>query len=162
MEPDRTTAALLEVRYGRRDSDRRILAVVLALGVLLVGFLTWSTLIGTSTPISARLVTYTLDSDVRTTVTFMVRTDERAQGPFTCVLRAQGEQRIDVGYALVSIAPTAGAERTLSYPLTTRAPARIVEVLGCGAGLDRPIDVPAPQFPPGVRPPEQVAPGRAP
>jgi hypothetical protein len=49
----------------------------------------------------------------------------------------------------------------LVYTLRTRKPAVAVEVLGCRVGTGTEL-LPAAQFPPGVKPPAQRAPGFAP
>jgi hypothetical protein len=157
---------MLEARYGTgaqvRSEDRRILGSVVVLSTALIAFLIWATLIGATPAASGTLLRYSLLSDEQVRVTFQVRTRSGLEGPFTCVLRAQDAERIDVGYALVRIPPTDGSTQVVDYDLTTRSRGRVIEVLGCGEGLQAPRDVPDPQFPPGVRPPDQQPPGRAP
>jgi len=80
-------------------------------------------------------------------------------GVFTCAVRAQDGQRVDVGFAYLVVRP--GESRTWTYPMRTRGSASAAAVIGCqpGVGTDR---LPAPQFAPGVKPPTQPAPGIAP
>ena len=155
--------AMLAHRYGNTGRrDRRAVAAVAVVALGLLGFGFWATYIGATPPISGRLVSYEVRNDAAAAVRFEVRTRPGASGPFTCALRAQDIRRVDVGYALVDIASTAGRIRTENYTITTRNKAVFVEVLACGEGTQRPDRAPAPQFPPGVRAPEQQAPGRAP
>lgn len=76
-----------------------------------------------------------------------------------CVLRAQNANRVDVGYATVTI-PPGQATVAFSYPLNTESSAVLAEVLNCSATL--PMRVPPPNFPPGVKIPSQPSPGVAP
>ncbi len=76
-----------------------------------------------------------------------------ADQPVTCVIRAQDRDHIDVAYATVSV-PAGPAEVAVDYSLRTLAPAVVVEVLACSTD-GPPRDVPPPQFPIGVVPPEQ-------
>lgn len=80
-------------------------------------------------------------------------------GVFTCAVRAQDGERVDVGFAYLVLRP--GQSRTWTYPMRTRAAAVTASVIGCqpGARTDR---LPAPQFAPGAKPPAQPAPGIAP
>lgn len=76
-----------------------------------------------------------------------------------CVIRAQDDKRMDVGYATVLVA--AGNEKvTASYELATESLAVLVEVLGCATSPE--MRVPPANFPPGVKIPAQVPPGFAP
>jgi uncharacterized protein (DUF58 family) len=155
-------ARMLAARYGTTNRDRRLVAVIAICAAALLAFLSWATLIGATPPASGTLLTYSLSSDTEVRVTFQVRTRPGLEGPFICVLRAQDAQRIDVGYAVLDIRSTDGATEIVTYNLTTRARGRVVEVLGCDRGTEIPPTVPQPQFPPGVRAPEQSPPGRAP
>jgi hypothetical protein len=161
-QDDPVVARMLAARYGTRNRDRRLVVVIAVLAAALLSFLTWATLVGATPPAAGTLLTYSLTSDSEVRVTFEVRTRPGLEGPFTCVLRAQDPQRIDVGYALLDIRATDGAIETIVYGLTTRSRARVVELLGCDQGTDIPKTVPEPQFPPGVRAPDQAPPGRTP
>ena len=157
-------AAMLAARYGTDQRRRRwplLLSVSLSAAGL-VGILVWAALSSANPPIDGRLQSFEVLSSTQVRTSFLVRTRSDVAVPGVCVVRAQDRQRIDVGYAVVAIAPTQGRDVVVDYTLTTRKPAHIVEVLGCGRGQDIPPGVPAPQFPPGVRAPEQIAPGRAP
>ena len=76
-----------------------------------------------------------------------------------CVIRAQNDQRSDVGYATVTIA-AGSAVTDFSYTLRTESKAVLAEVLGCGASTQ--LRVPTPNFPPGAKIPAQDSPGVAP
>jgi hypothetical protein len=87
---------------------------------------------------------------------------ELARGPELttyCVVRAQDISRTDVGYATVTVAGGSDYEQ-ITYPLTTNGQAVLAEVLGCSNSQN--MRVPPANFPPGVKIPEQVAPGVAP
>lgn len=161
---DDAVAAMLAARYGTSRPRRRwplVVSVSLS-AASLIGVLFWAAATTTNPEIDGRLQSFSVVSDTRVDLRFLVRTRADVTEPGLCVLRAQDRQRIDVGYSLVTIEPTDGADALLTYPLTTRKAAHIVELLGCGLGDQIPRGVPEPQFPPGVRAPEQVAPGRAP
>lgn len=158
------TANLLAARYGLQRPRRRwpLLISVSVSATSLVGILIWAALSSVNPVIDGRLQAFEVLSDTAVRTSFLVRTDTDMTEPGTCVVRAQDRQRIDVGYALVSVASTEGRDVVIDYTLTTRKPAHIVELLGCGTGDGIPAGVPGPQFPPGVRAPDQIAPGRAP
>lgn len=96
-----------------------------------------------------RLLTWSVTSPTLATLEFEVLnpTDE----PAVCVVRAQDENHVDVGYSRVTVPPSAGYVR-VPYELVTLAPAFAVELLGCEAGGEP--NVPPPNFPPGVAPPQ--------
>ena len=140
----------MQERYGldRRPIGPRIGVAVLV--VAFVGALVYVTLGLTRSPIEARLLTWEQPSPDRVDMTIAVR--RPADVAVTCVLRAQDGDRVDVGYAVVDI-PVGEDSVQLTYALRTLAPAYNVELLGCSA--DGAPQVPPPQFPPGVVPPEQ-------
>jgi hypothetical protein len=153
---------MLALRYGTNRPTTGVVALVAVLAVALLAFLTWATFVGSVAPVRADLLTFTMTNPEVTRIELSVRTRPGLAGPFTCVVRAQGERRVDVGYVLLDIAPTDGREDTVAYDLRTRSLARTVQVLGCFTGEQVPAGVPTPQFPPGVRAPDQAPPGRAP
>lgn len=158
------TATMLAARYGLHRPQRRwpLLISVTVSAISLVGVLIWAALSSVNPAIDGRLQSFEVLSDTAVRTSFLVRTGADLSESGICVVRAQDRQRIDVGYALVSVAPTAGRDVVVDYTLTTRKPAHVVELLGCGIGDGIPAGVPQPQFPPGVRAPDQIAPGRAP
>jgi hypothetical protein len=139
-------------RYGLngRPVGRRIAVAVVVLGF--VGVLIWVTIGVSSDNIQTRLISWGVVGPDRVDITYQVRAD--ATTPIECVLRAQDENRIDVGYAEVIVPPSAVDDVVISnFALRTLAPAYTVELLGCATGAAP--KVPPPQFPPGVVPPDQ-------
>ena len=142
----------MQERYGldRRPVGRWIAVAVVTLAF--VGALVFVAVGMGSGGAQPRLVTWSVLGPDRVDITYQVQPDPDAS--VTCVLRAQDENRIDVGYASVAIPPQRTDAAVIStYPLRTLAPAYTVELLGCASG-ETPR-VPPPQFPPGVVPPEQ-------
>ncbi|MCF8557765.1 MAG: DUF4307 domain-containing protein [Candidatus Nanopelagicales bacterium] len=140
----------MQARYGL---DRRPVGVWISVGALIaafVGILAFITVGVTGNPVEPRLVAWKVVAADRVDVTFSV--NKPADASVYCVLRAQDENRIDLGYATVDVAPGKSNE-LITYPLRTLAPAFTVELLGCS--VDGPPGVTPPQFPPGVVPPEQ-------
>ena len=140
----------MQARYGldRRPVGRWIgISVIVA---LFVGACAWAGYALTRPTVQTRLITWDDLAPDRVDITFDVR--RQAADEVQCVVRAQDINRIDVGYAIVTL--PAGTDRvTTTYPLRTIAPAYTAELLGCAAG--EPPRVPPPQFPPGVVPPDQ-------
>lgn len=149
--------AHIQLRYGVRR--RRVVPVLI--GVLIAGVVSGSLAYATyrqqNPSISAQLLTFDVVSPTQVNVTW-----ELARGPELatyCVIRAQDISRSDVGYATVTIAGGSNYEQ-ITYPLTTNGKAVLAEVLGCANSQN--MRVPPANFPPGVKIPDQVAPGVAP
>lgn len=149
--------AHIQLRYGVRR--RRVVPVLI--GVLIAGVVSGSLAYATyrqqNPSISAQLLTFEVVSPTQVNVTW-----ELARGPELatyCVVRAQDISRSDVGYATVTIAGGSDYEQ-ITYPLTTNGQAVLAEVLGCANSQN--MRVPPANFPPGVKIPDQVAPGVAP
>jgi hypothetical protein len=147
----------IQLRYGVRK--RRV--VPLLLGVLIAcvvsGSLAYAVFRQQNPSVSAQLLTFEVVSATQVNVTW-----ELARGPELatyCVVRAQDISRTDVGYAIVKVAGGSDYEQ-ITYPLTTNGEAVLAEVLGCSNSQN--MRVPPANFPPGVKIPEQVAPGVAP
>jgi hypothetical protein len=142
----------MQARYGL---DRRPVGRWVAVAVIIVAFVGILVFVGrglTSNPTATRLIAWNVVGADRVTMTFQASTDPTTT--VTCVLRAQDEHHIDVGYATVVLPATPSTDMaTSTYELRTLAPAYTAELLGCAAGEDP--RVPAPQFPPGVVPPSQ-------
>lgn len=142
----------MQERYGldRRPVGRWItIALVL---VSFVGVLAWVGVALGDGGVQPRLISWQVLGPDRVDITYQVRPD--AQSAIQCVLRAQDENRIDVGYAVVTV-PAQAADTVViaTFPLRTLAPAYTAELLGCEVGqVPR---VPPPQFPPSVVPPDQ-------
>ena len=157
MSKQSNLPAHIQLRYGVR---RRRVAPVL-IGVLIAGVVSGSLAYATyrqqNPSISAQLLTFEVVSPTQVNVTW-----ELARGPELttyCVVRAQDISRSDVGYATVTIAGGSDYEQ-VTYPLTTNGQAVLAEVLGCANSQN--MRVPPANFPPGVKIPDQVAPGVAP
>ncbi len=140
----------MQARYGldRRPIGRWLAVALLVLGF--VGVLVFVTVGLSSNPVEARLVTFEVVSAERADARVTVQ--KPADEEVVCVLRAQDEIRVDVGYATV-VLPPGESDVLLDYSLRTLAPAFTVELLGCS--VDGPPGVSPPQFPPGVVPPTQ-------
>jgi hypothetical protein len=107
--------------------------------------------------VSSQLLTFDVVSETLVNITWEVK---RGAGSTTyCVVRAQDERRTDVGYATVMVAAGDPYEQ-ITYPLATNGSAVLAELLGCSASQT--MRVPPANFPPGVKIPEQPAPGVAP
>ena len=142
----------MQARYGL---DRRPVGRWIGISVVVLAFVGALIYVGfgiTSSSTTTRLVQWDAKAPDHVDITFQATTD--TQRPLTCVVRAQDKNRIDLGYATVTIpADPTGRVVTKTYPLRTLAPAYTAELLGCQAG-EAPR-VPGPQFPPGVVPPDQ-------
>ena len=147
----------IQRRYGLPPRRRRGVLIVLIVTALftapLLAQFAWrsGTEQGVLTMPSHEVIS---DSTVRLRLNYAGR--DRA---FVCAVRAQDYDRQDVGYAYLQLPP--GAARTWEYPLRTRHRTVLAAVVACQPGLD-PTRLPAPQFPPGVKPPEQQPPGFTP
>lgn len=131
----------------------------IAVGALVAAFVIVLVFVGvlvTRPKVDSALITWKVVSPSRVDLRYSVT--RPSDVAVTCILRAQDKSRIDLGYARVDLAAgQAGGDQTTihDYALATIAPAYTVEVLGCAVG-DVP-NVPGPQFPPGVVPPDQPA-----
>ena len=157
MPNDSNLPEHIQLRYGVKR--RRVIPVLI--GVLIAGVVSGSLAYGAfhqqNPSVSEQLLTFEVVSPTQVNVTW-----ELARGPELatyCVLRAQDISRTDVGYATVMIAGGSEYEQ-ITYPLTTNGQAVLAEVLGCSNSAN--MRVPPANFPPGVKIPEQVAPGVAP
>jgi hypothetical protein len=143
----------MQSRYGldRRPIGRSI--GVAAIIVVFVGALFFVARgLTASNETQTRLIEWNAVGPDRVDVTFQVVTDRADE--VVCVVRAQDENRIDVGYGILTI-PAGSSDDVIitTYALRTLAPAYTAELLGCATG-EAPR-VPGPQFPPGVVPPDQ-------
>ena len=147
----------IKARYGLRR--RRVVPVLI--GALIAGVVSGSLAYANyrqqNPSISSQLLTFDVVSPTQVNVTWeLARGAELAT---YCVVRAQDISRSDVGYATVTVAGGSDYEQ-ITYPLTTNGQAVLAEVLGCSNSLN--MRVPPANFPPGVKIPDQVAPGVAP
>ena len=147
----------LHLRYGVRP--RRIAPIFI--GVLIAGVVSgglgFANYRQQNPSVSSQLLAFEVTSPSQVLVTWEV--SRGSQLATYCVLRAQDIRRTDVGYAIVTIAPGTDYEQ-LTYPLTTNGEAVLAQVLGCASSVT--MRVPPPDFPPGVKIPDQIAPGVAP
>lgn len=157
MPKNTNLPAHIQLRYGVRR--RRVVPVLI--GILIAGVVSGSLAYATfrqqNPSVSAQLLTFEIVSPTQVNVTW-----ELARGPELttyCVVRAQDSSRTDVGYVTVTV-PGGTAYEQITYPLTTNGQAVLAEVLGCANSQN--LRVPPANFPPGVKIPEQVAPGVAP
>ena len=143
----------MQQRYGM---DRRPIGRYVVVAILMVAFAAVLVMAGyflTRPPTSATLITWKVVSPHRVDLTYSVERPTNRQ--VICVIRAQDDTHVDVGYATVALAPAGDAD-IHDFALATIAPAATVEILGCA--LDQAsLRVTPPQFPPGVVPPAQPA-----
>ena len=151
----------MQARYGL---DRRPIGRWIGIGVVATAFA--AILVGVTVAITtrdsvqSRLLSWTVQGPDRVDLTYQVTPDDA--DVVQCIVRAQDSRRIDVGYAVVAVPPTANRIPEIRpYSLRTLAPAYTAELLGCATGA-LPA-VPPPQFPPGVVAPAQPwTPGQQP
>lgn len=147
----------IQQRYGYREvnSKSRIAALIAATVLIAAAAAAYFNHRAQSTTFS--LTTFVVTSDTTVDMKWQIA---RPENQVTyCVIRAQNEQRSDVGYATVTI-PGGAAVADFSYTLKTESKAVLAEVLGCGANTQ--MRVPTPNFPPGAKIPVQDLPGVAP
>lgn len=141
----------LRARYGVKRTSWWAVALI---AVVIVGFVAALAFVSynlMSPKVEFKVLAWRVVAPDRTDVTFEVR--RSAEADVYCVVRAQDEQHVDVGYAVVPLARGTTYVQT-TYPLRTLASAYVVDVLGCEAGA-APNRVMPPQFPPGVVAPSQ-------
>ncbi len=142
----------MQERYGL---DRRPVGRWIGVGLVVVAFAGALLFVArglTADSTTVRLINWKVQAPDHVDITFQATTDPTRA--LQCVVRAQDKNRIDLGYATVTIPPRADGRIVFTtYPLRTIAPAYTAELLGCEAGTAP--RVPPPQFPPGVVPPDQ-------
>jgi len=140
----------MRARYGMDRSNWRTWVVVLIVVVLFLAAVAWATVNLGKESVQFRLLTWTVTGPDQVSLEFEVRNP--TNDPVFCVLRAQDERHIDVGYSHVMVPPSGDYVR-VPYNLPTLAPAFAVELLGCAAGGEPAVT--PPNFPPGVAPPQE-------
>ena len=157
MTNDSNLPPHIQLRYGVRR--RRVVPVLIGILIagLVSGSLAYATFRQQNPSVSSQLLTFEVVSPTQVNVTWEL--SRGPQLPTYCVVRAQDISRTDVGYATVTVAGGTDYEQ-ITYPLTTNGQAVLAEVLGCSNSEN--MRVPPANFPPGVKIPEQVAPGVAP
>lgn len=149
--------AHIQARYGYRTVNSRSRIVLLATATLLIAAAAAAYFNHRAQATTFSLTTFIVSSDTAVDMTWEIA---RPENQVTyCVIRAQNDQRADVGYATVTI-PAGPPVTDFSYTLRTESPAVLAEVLGCGSSTR--LRVPTPNFPPGAKIPAQDAPGVAP
>ncbi len=149
----------IQQRYGYKKPTLipRIISIIL-IGVSVAGA-TFYFVSHRSQTVSFRLSAFTVNSDTSVSVSWQIA--RPANTTVYCVVRAQNDKRIDVGYATVTIdKPGSVTQIDEIYTLRTESKAVLAEVLGCS--VNKVQRVPAPDFPPGVQIPAQDPPGVAP
>ena len=147
----------LHERYGvKKRTPMRKLLTIFGYGVL-VAALAFIFLTQRPEKVSTQLVGFSVNSDTSVTVRWEIYRGQLETA--FCAVRAQNDQRIDVGYAIVEVSGGPSLA-TMTYDLTTESRAVLAEVLGCGPTAD--LQVPPPDFPPGIKAPAQQSPGVAP
>ncbi|GEM_PF-305615 len=147
----------LHARYGVRKSRTAPILIGILIAAVVSGGLAFANFRQQNPSVRADLLAFEVTSPSQVLVTWEV--SRGSQLTTYCVIRAQDIRRTDVGYAIVRIAP-GNDYKQVTYPLTTNGEAVLAEVLGCANTAQ--MRVPPPDFPPGVKIPEQVAPGVAP
>ena len=147
----------IQERYGSRTVNPRRQWALLGFATLLIAGAAAVFFNHRAQATSFSLTKFVVTSDTSVNLTWEIA---RPENHITyCVVRAQNDQRSDVGYATITI-PAGPAVTDVSYTLRTESPAVLAEVLGCGSSTR--LRVPAPNFPPGAKIPVQDAPGVAP
>lgn len=149
----------IQQRYGYKKPTLipRLISVVL-IGVTVAGA-TFIFLKSKDKNVDAQLKSFVVNSDTSVLVNWEIA--RPANTTVYCVIRAQNDQRVDVGYATVTVEKPGNLTKVnFSYALTTESKAVLAEVLGCG--LTPKLRVPSANFPPGVQIPQQNPPGVAP
>ena len=135
--------------YDRNPWPARLVAIALVLGYgAIVGWVAFNV---SKDPIDVRVLVWSQPLPERVDLTFEVQ--RPADLAVTCALRAQDDDRTDLGYAQADI-PAGRATVRTTYLLHTLGPAKYVEVLAC-VDAAQPERLPQPNFPPGVVPPTQ-------
>lgn len=147
----------MALRYGVRKSRFVPIFVGLLLICAIAGAFYLKGNLAKNPIVSSRLLGFKVESSTQVSVSFEV--SRGAKEKTYCVVRAQDENRADVGYATLTFASGPTYFKT-TYVLRTESMAVLAEVLNCS---NSPVmRVPPPNFPPGVKIPEQLPPGVAP
>jgi hypothetical protein len=147
----------IQQRYGYRVVNAKLRIMLMMIATILIAASAALFFNHRATATSYSLTTFKIESANSVAMTWQIARPEN-QTTY-CVIRAQNEQRSDVGYATVEIAGGASLVN-FQYTLRTESAAVLAEVLGCGASTK--LRVPTPNFPPGAKIPLQDAPGVAP
>lgn len=144
----------LHERYGIRPPSKwRYLWAALAIATTAFVGIYFVTRFYATRPAEASIIEWSPINDTRITLTFDVNAGD---GDRWCAVRAQAFDQYDVGFVVL---PVSAAAQQVTYSMTTLEKPFAVDVVGCDA---EPTQLRGPQFAPGVLPPAQEAPGRAP
>ncbi len=144
----------LHERYGiRPKSPWRWVALGLVLVVAVPSGLYAASRYVDTQRIPFALISWSAESSSRVRVLWKLDAYDRRQW---CAVSAQDFDHYDVGFAVV---PVPAGVTAVTYTLNVTERPLAVEIADCA---DSPYDLAGPQFPPGVLPPEQPAPGLAP
>ena len=147
----------IKARYGTSNAGTSTRTISLAIIAVISAAIIFAIVQARSTQVASQLLAFKVISPTSVEVTWEI---SRSDNEVTyCAVRAQDDQKTDVGYAIVTV-PAGESHVGFTYQLTTESPAVVAEVLGCGTTTS--LRVAGPQFPPGVQPPAQIAPGVAP
>lgn len=147
----------MQARYGVRRSRLFPILTGVLIAALVAGGTAYASFKRQNPTVSAQLLTFNVISETQVDITWEI--NRGANTTSYCVVRAQDDRRTDVGYATVTV--EAGSPyQQVTYPLATASTAVLAELLGCSANQS--LRVPPANFPPGVKIPQQPAPGVAP
>lgn len=147
----------LHARYGISTSQKYVLPTVASFLVVVVGVLLFIIGKDLNAGGDVRLITWQSVSANQVELTWSVQRNDNQS--VTCVLRAQDNERFDVGYATVKVRNT-NDNPTIVSRLNLRGPLTAVVEPECQAGEARTLV--GPHFRPGLLPPAQTEPLRAP
>lgn len=157
MRKDKDLPKHIQLRYGVRKRRAVPVLVGILIAVVVSGGLAFANFRQQNPSISQQLIAFEVTSPSLVLVTWEV--SRGSQLTTYCVIRAQDIERTDVGYATVTVAGGTDYAQ-VTYPLATNGQAVLAEVLECSNSTT--MRVAPPNFPPGVKIPEQLAPGVAP
>ena len=147
----------IQQRYGYREVNSKSQIAVLAIITVIIAGAAAMYFNHRAQSTTFSLTSFVVTSDKTVDMTWQIA---RPENQVTyCVVRAQNDQRSDVGYSTVTI-PAGPTVADFTYTLNTESKAVLAEVLGCGATTQ--LRVPTPNFPPGAKIPAQDPPGVAP
>lgn len=144
----------LHERYGIRPPSKwRFVWAALAVATLAFVGIYYVARFNATKNAEASIIEWSATSNTQVTLTFDVNA---GRGERWCAVRAQAFDQFDVGFVVLPVSPPA---QRVTYTMTTLEKPFAVDVVGCD---EDPLQLFGPQFPPGVLPPAQTAPGRAP
>lgn len=144
----------LHERYGiRPPSKLRFLWIALGVATIALVGAYYATRFYATRPVEASIIEWSPLAADRIALTFQVNAGDEDRW---CAVRAQDVRQFDVGFVVL---PVTAAAQTVTYEMRTLERPFAVDVVGCSSD---PTRIRGPQFEPGVLPPAQDLPGRAP